>query len=257
MKREISIARVARRRAVPMLLRAGCGAGLSWVLLTLPAAAQAQFTCTTNNGALTIIDYTGPGGVVTIPTAINGLPVTAIAPNAFYDTLSLTEVNIPNSVTSIGSAAFESCLNLVTVTIPGSVTNIGNYAFGDCSSLTAAYFEGEAPPTDVTMFAEDTFVTFYYLPGATNWGQFLDNRPTVLWDARVVMTNASLGVRSNQFGFTIQGSSGLTVVVQAASLLTLDHWSPLGTNLLTGAPIFFSDPQWTNYHARYYRLHWP
>jgi nicotinamide mononucleotide (NMN) deamidase PncC len=32
------------------------------LLLTLPAVVQAQFTFTTNNGAITITGYTGPGG---------------------------------------------------------------------------------------------------------------------------------------------------------------------------------------------------
>jgi hypothetical protein len=39
----------------------------------LPAVAQAQFRCTTNNGSITITKYTGSGGDVTIPNTINGL----------------------------------------------------------------------------------------------------------------------------------------------------------------------------------------
>ena len=53
-----------------MLLRCCC--------LALPAAVQAQFTYTTNNGTITITGYTGSGGAVTIPGTINGLPVTSI-----------------------------------------------------------------------------------------------------------------------------------------------------------------------------------
>src|ERR1019366_359508 len=37
------------------------------LLLALPAAVQAQFTYTTNNGTITITGYTGTGGAVTIP----------------------------------------------------------------------------------------------------------------------------------------------------------------------------------------------
>jgi len=46
----------------------------------MPAAVQAQFTYTTNNGTITITGYAGSGGVgaVTIPGTINGLPVTSI-----------------------------------------------------------------------------------------------------------------------------------------------------------------------------------
>ncbi len=48
------------------------------LLLALPALVQAQFTFTTNNGAIAITGYTGPGGDVTIPSWTNGYPVTSI-----------------------------------------------------------------------------------------------------------------------------------------------------------------------------------
>ena len=57
------------------------------VLLMMPAAVQAQFTYTTNNGTITITGYAGSGGVgaVTIPGTINGLPVTSIGEYAFSE----------------------------------------------------------------------------------------------------------------------------------------------------------------------------
>ena len=48
------------------------------LLLTLPAAVQAQYNYMTNNGTITITGYTGSSGAVTIPSTINGLPVTSI-----------------------------------------------------------------------------------------------------------------------------------------------------------------------------------
>ena len=108
------------------------------LLLTLPAAVQAEdYTYTTNNGTITITGYTGPGGAVTIPSTINGLPVTSIGDWAFDDCTSLTSVTIPNSVTSIGDEAFADCTSLTSVTIPNSVTSIGDGAFSGCTSLTA------------------------------------------------------------------------------------------------------------------------
>ena len=77
--------------------------------LMLPTFVQAQFIYTTNSdGTLNISGYTGPGGAVTIPNTINGLPVTSIGVDAFYADSSLTSITIPNSVTSIADAAFFS-----------------------------------------------------------------------------------------------------------------------------------------------------
>ena len=80
------------------------------LLLALPAALQAQFTFTTNNGAITITRYTGPGGDVTIPDTTNGYPVASIGTNAFEHCYSLASVTIPNSITSIGNYAFLYCI---------------------------------------------------------------------------------------------------------------------------------------------------
>ena len=48
------------------------------LLIFLPIMGKAQFTFTTNNGAIIITGYTGLGGAVTIPSTINGYPVTGI-----------------------------------------------------------------------------------------------------------------------------------------------------------------------------------
>jgi BspA type Leucine rich repeat region (6 copies) len=107
------------------------------LLLTLPAVVQAQFNYVTNNGTITITGYYGPGGAVTIPSTINGLPVTSIGSSAFYHCTSLTSVTIPNSVTSIGGDGFFACTSLASVAIGNGVTNIEYEAFAGCTSLRA------------------------------------------------------------------------------------------------------------------------
>jgi Leucine Rich Repeat (LRR) protein len=166
---------------------------VSWILplllLTLAATGQAQFSFTTNNDAITITGYTGSGGAVSIPSTINGLPVTTIGPFAFHECTSLTSVTIPDTVTAIGDAAFLDCsrltnvtipnhvtsvgvgtfaycTSLTSITIPDTVTNLGIAVFYECSSLTEIYFEGNAPTLD-GWGSDDTGGTAYYLPGTT------------------------------------------------------------------------------------------
>jgi hypothetical protein len=115
------------------------------LLLIFPAAVQAQFTYTTNNSAVIITKYTGPGGDVVIPDTIVGLPVTTIEGSgsglaymgAFQGCNTLTSVTIPNSVTNIGFQVFSYCYSLTNITIPESVTSIGGSACCYCTNLSS------------------------------------------------------------------------------------------------------------------------
>ena len=387
------------------------------LLFAKPAVVEAQFTYTTNKGTITITGYTGPGGTVTIPSTITGLPVTSIGTNAFYWRTTLTNVTIPNGVTNIGDGAFTECYNLhgvtipnsliqigdgafyacmsltnvtipnnvtnigaqafywcttltnatigtnvtrigaeafsvssltsvtlpnkvtsiseslfdncynltsvtipkgvtsigdyafnncpslTSITIPNGVTNIGVYAFYDCTSLTSVtlgtnvmsiapyafnnclnltrvtipnsvrsigvwafancpdvegfYFEGNPPSVTYYAFAGDNGATLYYVPGTTGWdlASVVTGLPTALWMPQVQTSDASFGVRTNRFGFNITWASGQTVVVEGTTNLAKPTWVPLATNIITSGSSYFSDPQWTNYPARFYRLH--
>ena len=68
------------------------------LLLALPAAVQAQFLFTTDSGTITITSYYGSGGAVTIPSTIDGRPVTSIGGQAFGECHRLTSVTIPKGV---------------------------------------------------------------------------------------------------------------------------------------------------------------
>jgi hypothetical protein len=170
---------------------------------------------------------------------------------------------IPNGVTSIGARAFWECYSLTSLTIPGSVTNIGDYAFGYDSNL-GLFFEGNAPVADSTVFEYDDFygpgnVTAYYLPGTTGWGEFAANTgvPTVPWflpNPMILNNGAALGMQSNAFGFTVSWATNISVVVEAATNLANPVWVPLQTNTLTNGSFYFSDPQWTNFPGRFYRI---
>src|ERR1019366_6487234 len=105
-------------------------------LLALPLVSRAQFTFTTNNGAITITKYTGSGGAVIIPSSTNGWPVTSIGTNAFYNA-NPTKVTIPHSVTNIGSFAFFGCGSLTYITLPTNIIFIQDFTFYGFSKLNS------------------------------------------------------------------------------------------------------------------------
>jgi hypothetical protein len=171
----------------------------------------------------------------------------------------LTNVTIGNHVTNIGGRAFCACTSLTNVTIPNSVTSIEREAFGGCAKLKGLYFLGNAPYMDWAVFDGDTNATIYYLPGTTGW-EFISGRPTVLWrppNLLILTTSPSFGLQPYGFRFSITGSSNLLVVVETSSNFADGTWSPIATNTLTYGLSYFSDPQWTNYPSRFYRLRSP
>jgi len=212
---------------------------------------------------------------VTIPASVTG-----IGNDAFVSCTRLTSITIPNSVTSIGDFAFDYCISLTSVTIPGSVTSIGagafnyctaltsvvignsvtnilGFTFGHCTRLASVYFQGNAPKIVSSVFNDDNNATIYYLPGTTGWSTALGGLPTMLWNPQVQTRSATFGVRTNQFGFNITGTSGLVIVVEACTNLVNPVWQPVSTNTLAGGSSYFDDPQWMNYHGRFYRLRSP
>ncbi|MBQ4143796.1 MAG: leucine-rich repeat protein, partial [Thermoguttaceae bacterium] len=74
-----------------------------------------DFKYTAHYDHIEITKYTGSASSVTIPSSIDGLPVTSIGNEAFWCCKSLTSVTIPDSVTSIGNEAFWCCKSLTSV----------------------------------------------------------------------------------------------------------------------------------------------
>jgi hypothetical protein len=188
-----------------------------------------------------------------------GEGVGTIGDGAFQGCHRLANVTIPHSVIWIGGSAFAGCASLTSVVIPGSLFMLGDLAFDWCSSLSGVFFEGNAPAR-CGILGYFTDLTVYYLPGTTGWGSTLVGRPTAVWvlpSPVILTTPPGFGVGTNGYGFVISWATNASVVVEACADLALQDWSPVGTNTLVAGWSYFSDPQWTNYAHRFYRLRSP
>ena len=188
------------------------------------------FIYTTNSGAITVAGYSCSGSVVSIPTTIGSLPVTAI-----------------------GSGAFSNCTNLLMVTIPGSVTSIQGSAFSGCAQLKSVLFEGDAPTADSSVFLGDANVTVYYLPGTTGWDSTFCGVGTVLWNP----VACGPAVHDNKFGFSIIGTTNIPVAIERCTDLAGGAWAIAQSGILTNGLLQFSDQSWTNNPRCFYRLCFP
>ncbi len=72
---------------------------------------------------------------VYIPKEYNDKPVTTIGYSAFENCVSLSRINIPDTITKICNRAFYGCTALTAITLPDSVKIVGSSVFYECTSL--------------------------------------------------------------------------------------------------------------------------
>jgi uncharacterized membrane protein len=195
------------------------------------AADSGDFNHTLAGGEITITGYTGPGGAVTIPSTIDGLPVTRIGDSAFYCLTAVTSVEIPSGVVSIGNSAFAACSGLTTVAIPSTVTDIGEQAFNSTAlvnvnipsgviKLGHGVFSGCQALTDITIPAS-----------VTSMGTGLFQNCRGLTSATILASVTNIG--NNAFN----GCSSLTSAILPSNLTGLADYLFFGCSKLTSVPI--------------------
>jgi hypothetical protein len=233
---------------------ASCSGLIAIVVDTLnPAYSSYEGVLFDRNQTTLIQCPAGKTGSYAIPPSVR-----TIGSSAFEDCLGLTRVTIPNSVTSIKDSAFFMCSGLGTVTIPKSVTSLGDRAFCACFSLLGVYFGGNAPSfVSSYLFYNANQVTAFYLPGTTGWGSTYAGRPAVLWNPSIQTASADSGVRGNPSSLNVTGTTNIPIVVEGCTNLATASWIALQTCTLTNGSVHFSDPAWTNYPARFYRIRSP
>ena len=153
---------------------------------------------------------------IEIPETINGITVTKIGNNAFYNCNKLTTITLPNTLTEIGEYAFGGCTALTTIDIPENVTVIGTGAFYGCSSLT-----GIDIPAGVTIISADMF---HYCSGLTS----------------VVIPDGVTDIASR----SLQSCTALTEVTIPASVTKIGTETFAGCTALTTVNYKGTEEQW-------------
>jgi len=190
--------------------------------LLLASAFQTAFadilgdwTYTVSNNQATITRYIGGGGVVTIPTTIDGKSVTSVGFHAFSGT-AVTSVTIPTSVTSIGYHAFYGCSSLTSITIPTSVTSIEYGLFSYCTSLTTATI-----PSGLTsfqqMFEGCTSLTSVTIPPSVTSIDYAFTGCISLTSINIPSSVTSIGA------LAFAGCTGLTSVTIPTSVTSIEN----------------------------------
>lgn len=84
---------------------------------------------------ITVTGFDGTVNFLNVPEAIDGVPVTAIAPKAFAARSDVTEIALPGSITTLGGFAFHNCVNLKRITLHNTVTNYSDGVVKGCRAV--------------------------------------------------------------------------------------------------------------------------
>ncbi|MCQ2070684.1 MAG: leucine-rich repeat protein [archaeon] len=104
------------------------------------AETEGDWSYAVENGSAIITGYFGEGGDVTIPSELNGMPVTKIGDRVFQKSHIVSTVSVPSTVSVIGDSVFERS-TVTSITFMGEgLTWIGTQAFYGCTGLTGISF---------------------------------------------------------------------------------------------------------------------
>jgi len=208
-------------------------------------------------GVVTLGDHAFSGCTGLASASMGSSLTRGMGSSTFEGCLRLTNVVLPSSLIWVPSGIFTGCVALREVTIPASVTMVFSSAFFGCTNLSSVLFSGNAPMADPKLFSQPQTVTVYYLVDTTGWGASFAGAPTALWGPQALFNDSTFGVHGGQFGFTVIWAPDKVVVVEACTNLASPTWTPLQALYLFGGSGYFSDPFWTNYQKRFYRLRSP
>ena len=210
------------------------------VVLLLSGVVHAQYTFTTNNGAITITGYTGSNGNVIIPSTTNGYPVTSIGTNAFNSMIILTNVIIPDSITNIDYGAFLNCSRLTNVTFGNSVISIGANAFMYCTHLKSVTI-----PDSVTSIGIQAFMNCWSNANVTI-GNGVTSIGDNAFDDCSSLTNVTFGNSVASIGRQAFAVCAMTSVMIPASVTNIGGGPFNGCSGLTNIAVNAGNTRFTS-----------
>ena len=113
-----------------------------------------------------VIGYIGDSSTVQIPYFHDGIKVTSINDEAFYNCEIMTDILLPPSITRIGTYAFYSCENLLEITIPDSVLTIERRAFAHCYNLASVTLSENLSVIEEGVFSLCRSLAEIYIPAS-------------------------------------------------------------------------------------------
>ena len=205
------------------------------------SVGSGSFTLNTNNLVFTGSDGNAAAYTDTLDSLIfNGVTYTNLAFNVFNN---FSVFNYVDGFQILVNKSPYSSASTLELDVWGNNSVVNGTTVSDLLTVLSSFnsFETERrveffDPSEPFYMQDGTITSFQLLPAFTTSGS---------------------GILTNCFGFNIAGNTNATVVVEACTNMANPVWVPVQTNILTSGSIYFSDPGWTNYPSRFYRLRSP
>ena len=175
--------------------------------------------------------------IITIPEEYEGLRVTSIGQQAFYECGDLKSITIPQSVTTFGDEVFRGCGGLESVLLSEGLEKIGGGAFYECSALKEIVI-----PEGVTEIGYTAFYGCSSLTSATIPKSLATITSAAFLNcSALTLLNISPGVKT--IGeLTFGNCSSLTAVAIPSSVTSIEVGAFQGCTSLTSVTVNWETP---------------
>ncbi len=97
-------------------------------------------------------------------TVTVGEGITHVGSYAFADFLTLTEIELPDTLKTVGDHAFYHCIKLTSLDFPEGVESIGAYTLSECYALLSVTLPESIPEIPDGMFRLSTYLNTVVMP---------------------------------------------------------------------------------------------